>query len=98
MADVAKRAECELKCAARGGSFSDAEHLKNTLVEHHQKRRQIRVVRECCTGLGFTARNWHAYQCSGTCNRTLPNSAFPVRADHVARAAKGGVLTCKACR
>ena len=85
-----------LTCAACGEAFSYVKHLNENQVEHHRKALQKRVVCGDCTRLGFTARNWQAFQCFGACNRKLPKSKFE-GGPHFARAHKNGTLKCKAC-
>ena len=91
-------AEAEAKpltCAACGEALADVKHLKQGQVASHRETRQRRVVRVHCTSLGFTARNWQAYQCVGASEKKLPRSKFE-GGPHFARAHKNGTLKCKA--
>ena len=96
-----RKAEADAKsltCAACGGAFSHAKHLKQGQVEDHRKAKGARVVCGSCKELGFTARSWQGYQCSGACKRKLPKSAFSVNPANVARDEKKGTLKCKTCK
>ena len=96
-----RKAEADAKpltCAACGGAFSDTKHLKQGQVEDHRKAKGAKVVRGGCKELGFTARSWQGYQCSGACKRKLPKSAFSVNPAHVARDEKKGTLKCNTCK
>ena len=95
-----KKAEAGAKpltCAACERAFPDTKHLKHKQVEDHRSANRAKVVCSGCEVLGFTARSWQGYQCSGACKRRLPKSAFP-DPHNVPRDAKKGTLKCKTCK
>ena len=67
-------------------------------MEDHRKQKGARVVCGGCKDVGFTARSWQAYQCSGPCKKKLPKSAFSASGANVARAEKNRSLKCKSCK
>ena len=96
-----RKAEADAKpltCAACGEAFSDTKHLKHTQAKNHRAAKGAKVVCGGCQELGFTARSYQAYQCSGACKKRLPKSAFSGNPTNVARDAKKGTLKCKTCK
>ena len=95
-ADAAKGLERELTCAACRQGFPRQEHISKSQETDHF-RKGARVVCANCKGLGFTAREWQGYECTGTCRRRLPKSAFGGSA-HFARSFQRGTLKCRSCK
>ena len=94
--DAAKRTKRELTCATCKKGFARQKHISAKQESEHFTRKS-KVVCAGCIAVGFTARSWQAFQCSGKCQRKLPKSVFSVAASSVARDEKKGTLKCKAC-
>ena len=94
VADAAKRLKRQLKCGACDMEFPRQGHISDQQESDHFTRKSKAVCADC-VGLGFTARNWQAYECFGACQKKLPKSKFTV-GPHFARSHKDGALKCKA--
>ena len=95
VADSAKRLKRELQCAACKKQFPRQSHISDRQERDHFSRKSKVVCAECMS-VGFTARNWEAYECFGACKRKLPKSKFTV-GPNFARALERRTLKCKAC-
>ena len=74
VADAAKRLERELTCAAFSAGFPQQGHISSAQETEHLTT-GVWVVCANSKDLGFTARKWQAYECTGTCGRKLPTSS-----------------------
>ena len=95
VADAAKRLKRQLKCAACEKEFPRQDHISDRQESDHFTRKS-KVVCANCSAVGFTPRNWQAYECFGACKKKLPKSQFAV-GPNFARAHQNRTLKCKAC-